>query len=183
MWLADELKNNWSRAHMDNSCVSLSLAKLAHSHKFMIHGADRTCLRGVPEVVLQQEQKNKTLQNAARGLVKVSVLKKDEGMTDLVACSLCDAKPVHFLSSCVEEVAWMTKSRKVWDKNNHANKNIDFLRLNVADECNFGMGGVDIADQLRLQHRVDRWMRQSKWWWSIWLWSLSLAATNGCIIW
>ena len=182
-WLADKLKNNWSRVHMDNLYISLSLAKLAYSHKFLIHGVARTYLRGVPKVVLQQEQKNKTLQNAVRGLVKVAVLKEDEGIPDLVACSLYDTKPVHFLSSCVEEVVWMTKSRKVWDKNNHANKNIDFLRLNVVNEYNFGMGGVDIADQLRLQHRVDRWMRQSKWWWSIWLWSLSLAATNGYIIW
>ena len=44
------------------------------------------------------------LQNKERGLVKVAVLKEDERLSDLIKRSLYDAKSMHFLTNCVEEV-------------------------------------------------------------------------------
>ena len=42
---------------------------------------------------------------------------------------------------------------------------MDFLRLNLADDYDNNIGGVDISDQLLLQHKIDSWMRLQKWWW------------------
>ena len=40
------------------------------------------------------------------------------------------------------------------------------------------MGDVDIADQLRGTYRPDHWLRNRKWWWAIWNWSLGLQLVN-----
>ena len=61
---------------------------------------------------MQKEEKNKSRQNEVRGLVKVAVLKEEEGLPDLIACSLCNTKSVHFLLTCVEEVFWMINQGK-----------------------------------------------------------------------
>ena len=47
---------------------------------------------------------------------------------------------------------------------------------------NFGMGSVDLADQLRLQYRPDRLIRNRKWWWSIFLWGLGTSVTNAYVL-
>ena len=35
---------------------------------------------------------------------------------------------------------------------------LEFLRLNINDECNFSMGGVNVADQLQNQYRFEHWL-------------------------
>ena len=40
------------------------------------------------------------------------------------------------------------------------------------------MNPVDVADQLRNQYRMDHWLRQKKWWWSIFLWGQGVLLTN-----
>ena len=44
------------------------------------------------------------------------------------------------------------------------------------------MGEVDIADQLRLQYRPDRWIRNRKWWMAIFMWGISSACTNAYVM-
>ena len=41
---------------------------------------------------------------------------------------------------------------------------MEFLRLNVNNEYNYGMGDVDLADQLQLVYKVKIWLRNYKWW-------------------
>ena len=40
------------------------------------------------------------------------------------------------------------------------------------------MGGVDIADQLRGVYRIDRFVRNRKWWWSLLFWGIGVLLTN-----
>ena len=40
------------------------------------------------------------------------------------------------------------------------------------------MNSVDCADQLREVYKFDRWIRQQKLWWSIFLWFLGVAIVN-----
>ena len=70
----------------------------------------------------------------------------------------------------------------MWNKDEKEMRDMSFLRLNCIESYNHGMGGVDIADQLRLQYRPERWMRQPKWWWSIFLWALGVAVTNAYVL-
>ena len=47
-----------------------------------------------------------------------------------------------------------------------------FLRFNKCDKYNFGMNGVDVADQLRIFYRFDVWVWNNKWRWYLFLWIL-----------
>jgi hypothetical protein len=40
------------------------------------------------------------------------------------------------------------------------------------------MNLTDIADQLHGSYRPDRWMRQRKWWWAFFIWSIGVAGVN-----
>ena len=42
------------------------------------------------------------MKNTVRGLVKVAMLKEDEGMPNIVAHSLSDTKSVYFLTNCIK---------------------------------------------------------------------------------
>ena len=55
---------------------------------------------------------------------------------------------------------------------------LKFLRLNKIDKYNNGMGDVNVADQLRGVYRLVRWVRNSKWWWSILFWSMGVLLIN-----
>ena len=57
-----------------------------------------------------------------------------------------------------------------------------FLRLNKNDSYNNSMGDVDLADQLRGSYRLDFWIRQRKWWWSIMFWIIGVMLTNAYIV-
>ena len=41
---------------------------------------------------------------------------------------------------------------------------LKLLRLNQIDKYNNVMGGVNVADQIRGVYKLDRWVRNSKWW-------------------
>lgn len=55
---------------------------------------------------------------------------------------------------------------------------VPFLRLNLIDFYNNNMGSVDVADQLRTFYRVDHWLRNRMWWWSIYWWGFQNLLTN-----
>ena len=97
-----------------------------------------------------------------RGTLKATVLTVDNKCKDLVVVSLYDTKPVYLLSIIWENIQWTKKEQKLW--NNEKGKKVDapFYRLHLIDEYNMGMGNVDQADQLRLQHRVHYWLLNQK---------------------
>ncbi|KAK3259999.1 hypothetical protein CYMTET_31026 [Cymbomonas tetramitiformis] len=75
------------------------------------------------------------------------------------------------------------KIREVWDTKAKEKAELAYTRLNVIDDYNNNMNGLDIADQLREIYRFDGpWMRQRKWWWALFLWALGVAVVNACLL-
>ena len=81
-----------------------------------------------------------------------------------------------------DRIEWVTKSRQVYDKTISKVRKMIFLRLNVNNEYNYGMGHVDIADQLRLTYKVNVWLRNYKWWHAIFWWGMQVLIVNSHIV-
>ena len=85
---------------------------------------------------------------------------------------------MQIISNVADNVKWTPTKKKIYSKIEKKTVDMKFHRLNVIHMCNFGMESVDVADQLRMEYRPDRWMRNRKWWWYIFLWGIGGAATN-----
>ena len=70
----------------------------------------------------------------------------------------------------------------MFNKEKKKTETVDFLRLNITDKYNNGMGQVDIADQLRNSYRFDHWLRNNKWWHSVYWWGMQVMLINLYII-
>ena len=114
--------------------------------------------------------------------MKAAVLVGDSSCPSLVATSLYDSKPVYLISNACDTVEWTKKERKLWHKDKGKKVNVPFFRLNIIDQYNYGMGNVDQADQLRLQYRSTYWLRNRKWWWSMFFWLFEGALTNSYVL-
>jgi hypothetical protein len=143
------------------------------------HGA--ACIRALWLIVASSMDVYQRQQMAVRGTVKAAMLKGDKDCPDLLAVSIYDTKPVHFISMVAEKIDWLKKSRSVYDPDQSKMVALNYLRLNMIDEYNMDMGHVDLADQLRGNYRMDRWLRQYKWWWSIWQWGIGVLTVNAYI--
>ena len=150
MALFDDLKEDYHRCGIDNLYSSARFCKDAFNHeqKVLLHGVAQKGGRGIPAHVLQEEVNNRKEQELVRGTVKACKLVGDKKCPQLCAVSVYDTKPVHFLTMCNDSIKWIKKEQKVYNKEEGKSQNIEFLRLNVNDEYNFGMGHVDVLDQL-----------------------------------
>ena len=81
--------------------------------------------------------------------MKAAVLEGDEGCPNLIASSVYDSKPVHYLSMISEEVKWIEKERVIYNIDMDEVEHIKFLRMGFIDMYNSTMGDVDLSDQLR----------------------------------
>ena len=180
MWLFDKLQEKHTRIWMDNLYISAKFAKACYKHKkkVLIAGVARKACRGVPLSVVQEEVIKPADQLKVRGTTKAAVLEGDIECPNLVAVSVYDTKPVHFLTTIVEEIQWVSKTKKVWCDAEKRMEKLEFLRLNVNNDYNKDMNAVDIADQLRGNYRFDHWFRNYKWWWSIFLWGFGVLMVN-----
>ena len=113
--------------------------------------------------------------------MKAAVLDGDPNVPNLVAVSYYDQKPVHFLSTICESIHWIQCQKQVYCSETQQLETLKFLRLNVNNDYNHDMGGVDIADQLRNYYRFDHWMRKRKWWWSIFFWAFGVLLVNAYV--
>ena len=127
---------------------------------------------------MQEELNNRKEQEKVRGTVITAELVGDSKCPSLIAVSVYDTKPVHFLSMSAENIKWVEKKREVYDRSIGRMTTMKFLRLNVNDEYNYGMGGVDIADQIRGSYRFDHWLRNYKWWHAIFWWGFQVLMVN-----
>ena len=182
MWLFDCVQHKWHVCGLDNLYNSAKFCRTSYvQNKVLINGVTRVGGRGLPSSVLQQPITNKKEQMAARGTVKAAVLKGDAECPNLVATSVYDTKPVHFLSTVCESIKWIVKERPVFNVDSGRVEKIWFLRLNVNDFYNHAMGNVDVSDQLRNTYRFDHWLRKRKWWWSILFWWIGVMLVNAYV--
>ena len=178
VWLAQQLPNYWTRIYMDNLFNSQKLFSALYRVKALAHGVMRTSGRGFPPSVKQDEEKNANKADALKGTTKAAILKNSADTPDMIAVSVYDNKPVHLMSTVCEKVEWVEKKRKVWCAAARANQMMSHMRLNLIDDYNKFMNSTDIADQLRNTYRPDHWMRNRKWWWSIFIWAIGVARVN-----
>jgi len=184
LFMVDQLQSQYHVCGMVNLFNSARFCKEAFisRNKVMVHGVTRRANRGLPECVVQWEEKTKKKQEQVRGTTKAAVLEGDPECPNLVAFSVYDTKPVHFLTTACTSMKWIEKTKKVWDKDAGINTVLKFLRPTINDEYNNGMNNVDQADQLRGSYRFDRWMRKRKWWWSMWMWGVQVLLVNSYIL-
>eukprot|EP00957_Ditylum_brightwellii_P192688 14672085-Ditylum_brightwellii.AAC.1 len=71
------------------------------------HGVTRKGGRGIADYVPQEEQKSKADQRLACGTVKADILEGDGGCLCLVASSVYNSMPVHYLSMVTHELKWV----------------------------------------------------------------------------
>ena len=100
---------------MDNLYNSAAFCRAAVNHpkQVLCHGVARKGQRGIPKCVAQEEIKNKQQQNAVRGTVKAAVLEGDDQCKNLIASSVYDTKPVHYLSMVCSELKWKVNEKSV----------------------------------------------------------------------
>ena len=179
----DQFETKFHNCWFDNLYLSAKFARAAYVHKqkIRISGPTRKSGRGLPSCVLQEEKKTPNEIRAVRGTVKAAVLDGDPDVPNLVAVSYYDQKPVHFLSTICESIHWIQCQKQVYCSETQQLETLKFLRLNVNNDYNHDMGGVDIADQLRNYYRFDHWMRKRKWWWSIFFWAFGVLLVNAYI--
>ena len=180
MFLFDGLRDKYHQCGVDNLYMSAKFCKDVYNHpmKVKLHGVTRKGKRGLPLCVIQDEVQSKVEQEKVRGTVLAAELVGDPTCPSLLAVSVYDTKPVHFLTMMAEKIFWEEKVRKVYDRTKGKMKNIKFHRLNVNDDYDFGMGGTDVADQIRGSYRFDHWLRRYKWWHSIFWWGVQVLMVN-----
>ena len=57
-----------------------------------------------------------------------------------------------------------------------------FLKLNITNDYNNGMGKVNIADQLRDLYRMDHWIQNFKWWHALFWWGFQVLLVNCYVV-
>ena len=99
--------------------------------------------------------------------VKATKLKGNSKFNCLIAASIYNQKPVNFLTTGAGSIEWVEKERPVYNVESGKVEGMKFLCLNINDDYNNYMNLVDIADQLWEVYKLNRWLRNRKWWWSI----------------
>ena len=117
-----------------------------------------------------------------RGTTKGAILKVNPNYSDLVATSVYDTKPLHYLSMSSEELKWVVCEKYVYNVDTDAKEPLQFLQMCCINKYNHQMGDMDVADQLRNNYRFDHWIRKRKWSWSIMFWGIGVILVNACII-
>ena len=115
MDLFDYLKGDHHQVGMDNIYNSSDFCRAAYHHdrKVLCHVVALKDCRGIPECLIQDEENNPVAQQAAQCTVKEDVLEVYPGCKNLIASSMYDIKPVHYLSMVYESIQWVDKDNMV----------------------------------------------------------------------
>ena len=97
----------------------------------LIHGVTRKSGCGLPDHIIQDKVTISLDVEKLRNAVKAGVLKGDQKCPGLVAVSVYDNNPVHFLSMVCDRIDWIIKSQPVYNNTISKVPKMKFLQLNV----------------------------------------------------
>jgi hypothetical protein len=75
-------------------------------------------------------------------------------------------------------IKWIVKEKSIFLVETGKMETMWFLHLDYISNYNYGMGHVDVANQLQNNYRFDHWLWNTKWWWSIFFWALGEILVN-----
>ena len=184
MELFDDMKDSHHHCTMDNLYNSTAFCRAAYNHtrKIICQGVTRKGMRDIPPSVLQVEQKPRKYQIKVRGTDRDAILEGDDACPNLVACSIYNTKPVHYLIIVCDTIKWVVMEKPCFNVETGMIETLIFLRMNTIHEYNNTMGGVDLVEQLQGTYRIDEGVRNRKWRWSILFWSIGVMITNAYVI-
>ena len=147
MALFDAVKDSYHHCTMDHLYNSTTFFRAAYNRTRNIIFQGVTCkgMRGIPPSVLQVEQKSRKDQIKVRGNVKAALLEGDDACPNLVACSIYDTNPVHYLSMVCNKLKWVVMEKPCFNVETGMVETLRFLRMNIIHEYSNTMGGVDLA--------------------------------------
>ena len=99
--------------------------------KIKLHGVTRKSGRGLPASVMQEELHNRKGQENVQVTVIAAELVGDSKFPSLIAVSVYNTKPVHFLSMEVDNIKWTENKIEVYDQSIGPMTTMKFLRFNV----------------------------------------------------
>ena len=82
----------------------------------MILGVTKKSGRGIPKCIEQVDVTKKEDLAQTRGTLNVAELLGDAKAPGIISISLYDTKPVYIISVAREEIKWLKKDRKLFDK-------------------------------------------------------------------
>jgi len=111
LFLFEQFKEKQHMGGVDNLYTSAKFLSEAYKgkNKVMLLGITRKSCHGVPKSILQEEIKNVKWQMRVRGTTMAAVLEGNSECPNLVALSVYDMKPVHFLCMACTGLKWIEK--------------------------------------------------------------------------
>ena len=88
------------------------------------------------------------------------------------------------MSTYHTKIEFNSKTRKVWDKATAAYKEVEFFRLEMIDDYNHKMDGIDLQDQLRWYYRTDgkHMWRSQRWTWAMYRWVINTRVVQAYLL-
>ena len=88
------------------------------------------------------------------------------------------------MSTYHTKIEFNSKTRKVWDKATADYKEVEFFRLEMIDDYNHKMDGIDLQDQLRWYYRPDgkHMWRSQRWTWAMYRWVINTRVVQAYLL-
>ena len=133
MALFDAVKDSYHHCTIDHLYNSAEFCRAAfnHTRKIISQEVTRKGMCGIPPSVLQVEQKSRKYQIKVRGTFKAALLAGYTACPNLVACSIYDTKPVHYLSMVCDTLKWVVIDKPCFNVETGMVETLRFLRINT----------------------------------------------------
>ena len=117
MALFDDVTDEYHECGVDNLYMSAKSCRDAYNHtkKIKLYGVTCKSGRGLLASSMQEELNNRKEQEKIQGTVIAAELVGDSKCPSLIAVSVYDTKPVHFLSMAVDNIKWTENKIEVYD--------------------------------------------------------------------